>query len=108
MGNEWQLGAVSTAEWTGVPLAEILDRAGLAPEARDIVFRGADRGNVAEAADPIHFERSLPAADAGHSGSQLAYAMNGEPLPLEHGYPMRLIVPGWYAVPRSNGWPGSR
>jgi DMSO/TMAO reductase YedYZ molybdopterin-dependent catalytic subunit/rhodanese-related sulfurtransferase len=97
-GEQWQLGAVSTAEWTGVPLAEILDRAGLTPEALEIVFRGADQGDVGEAADPIRFERSLPVTDAGHSGSLLAYAMNGEPLPLEHGYPARLIVPGWYAV----------
>ena len=81
-----------------MPLAEILDRAGLAPEALEIVFRGADQGNVGHAADPIRFERSLPVTDAGHSGSLLAYAMNGEPLPLEHGYPLRLIVPGWYAV----------
>jgi DMSO/TMAO reductase YedYZ molybdopterin-dependent catalytic subunit/rhodanese-related sulfurtransferase len=97
-GEQWQLGAVSTAEWTGVPLAEILDRAGPTPEALEIVFRGADQGDVGEPADPIRFERSLPVTDAGHSGSLLAYAMNGEPLPLEHGYPMRLIVPGWYAV----------
>jgi DMSO/TMAO reductase YedYZ molybdopterin-dependent catalytic subunit len=97
-GEQWQLGAVSTAEWTGVPLAEVLDRAGLTPQAVEIVFRGADQGNVGDAADPIRFERSLPAADAGHTGALLAYAMNGEPLPLEHGYPLRLIVPGWYAV----------
>src|SRR6516164_846185 len=97
-GEQWQLGAVSTAEWTGVPLAEILDRAGLKPQAQEIVFRGADQGNVGDAADPIRFERSLPVTDAGHSGSLLAYAMNGEPLPLEHGHPLRLIVPGWYAV----------
>jgi DMSO/TMAO reductase YedYZ molybdopterin-dependent catalytic subunit/rhodanese-related sulfurtransferase len=97
-GEQWQLGAVSTAEWTGVPLAEILDLAGPTPEAVEIVFRGADQGNVGDAADPIRFERSLPVTDAGHPGSLLAYAMNGEPLPLEHGYPLRLIVPGWYAV----------
>jgi DMSO/TMAO reductase YedYZ molybdopterin-dependent catalytic subunit/rhodanese-related sulfurtransferase len=97
-GEQWQLGAVSTAEWAGVPLAEILDRAGLSPEAVEIVFRGADRGSVGDAADPIRFERSLPVTDAGHPGALLAYAMNGEPLPLEHGYPLRLIVPGWYAV----------
>src|SRR5215469_751001 len=96
--RRWQLGAVSTAEWTGVPLAEILDQAGLTPQAVEIVFRGADQGNAGNAADPICFERSLPVADAGHTGSLLAYAMNGEPLPLEHGYPLRLIVPGWYAV----------
>jgi DMSO/TMAO reductase YedYZ molybdopterin-dependent catalytic subunit/rhodanese-related sulfurtransferase len=97
-GEQWQLGAVSTAEWTGVPLTETLDRAGLRQQAVEIVFRGADRGNVGDAADPIRFERSLPVTDAGHPGSLLAYAMNGEPLPLEHGYPLRLIVPGWYAV----------
>ncbi len=97
-GEQWQLGAVSTAEWTGVPLAEILDRAGLTPEAVEIVFRGADQGNAGDAADPIRFERGLPVTDAGHPGSLLAYAMNGEPLPFEHGYPLRLIVPGWYAV----------
>jgi DMSO/TMAO reductase YedYZ molybdopterin-dependent catalytic subunit/rhodanese-related sulfurtransferase len=97
-GEQWQLGAVSTAEWTGVPLAEILDRAGLTTEAVEIVFRGADQGHVVDAADPIRFERSLAVADAGQSSALLAYAMNGEPLPLEHGYPLRLIVPGWYAV----------
>jgi DMSO/TMAO reductase YedYZ molybdopterin-dependent catalytic subunit len=97
-GEQWQLGAVSTAEWTGVPLGEVLDRACLRPQAREIVFRGADQGHVAEAADPIRFQRSLPVTDAGHAGALLAYAMNGEPLPLQHGYPMRLIVPGWYAV----------
>jgi DMSO/TMAO reductase YedYZ molybdopterin-dependent catalytic subunit len=97
-GEQWQLGAVSTAEWTGVPLAEILGRAGLTPEAVEIVFRGADQGSAGDAADPIRFERSLPVTGAGHPGSLLAYAMNGEPLPLEHGYPLRLIVPGWYAV----------
>jgi DMSO/TMAO reductase YedYZ molybdopterin-dependent catalytic subunit/rhodanese-related sulfurtransferase len=97
-GEQWQLGAVSTAEWTGVALAEVLDHAGLTPQAAEIVFRGADQGNVGDAADPIHFERSLPVTDADYPGSLLAYAMNGEPLPREHGYPLRLIVPGWYAV----------
>ena len=97
-GEQWHLGAVSTAEWTGVPLTEILDRAGTTPEALEIVFRGADQSSAWEAADRVRFERSLTVADARHSGSLLAYAMNGEPLPLEHGYPLRLIVPGWYAV----------
>jgi DMSO/TMAO reductase YedYZ molybdopterin-dependent catalytic subunit len=97
-GEQWDLGAVSTAEWTGVPLTEILDRAGITPDACEVVFRGADRGSAGEAADPVHFERSLTVTDARHSESLLAYAMNGDPLPLEHGYPLRLIVPGWYAV----------
>jgi DMSO/TMAO reductase YedYZ molybdopterin-dependent catalytic subunit len=97
-GEQWHLGAVSTAEWTGVPLAELLDRAGLAPQAVEIVFRGADQGTTGGTAEPIRFERSLPAGDARHCGALLAYAMNGEPLPLQHGYPLQLIVPGWYAV----------
>jgi DMSO/TMAO reductase YedYZ molybdopterin-dependent catalytic subunit len=97
-GEQWGLGAVSTAEWTGVPLVEILGRAGITAEAREIVFRGVDRGSTGETADPVRFERSLSVIDARHSESLLAYAMNGEPLPIEHGYPLRLIVPCWYAV----------
>ena len=97
-GEQWRLGAISTAEWAGVPLTEILDRAGMAPEAREVVFRGADRGSPGEGAAPVRFERSLSVADARHSESLLAYAMNGELLPLEHGYPLRLLVPGWYGV----------
>src|SRR5215469_2370448 len=97
-GEQWRLGAASTAEWAGVPLTEILDRAAVKPEACEVIFRGADRGSAGEAAAPVRFERSLSVADARQSESLLAYAMNGEPLPLEHGYPLRLIVPGWYAV----------
>ena len=97
-GEQWRLGAASTAEWAGVPLTEILDRAGIKPGACEVIFRGADRGSAGEAAGLVRFERSLSIADARQSESLLAYAMNGEPLPLEHGYPLRLIVPGWYAV----------
>ena len=92
-GEQWRLGAVSTAEWVGVPLTEILDRAGLKPDAREVVFRGADRGVPSQGSAPIRFERSLSVADAQHSESLLAYAMNGQPLPLEHEYPLRLIMP---------------
>lgn len=98
VGEQWQLGAVSTAEWTGVPLVEILDRAGMTPNAREIVFRGADRGNVDGSTQPIYFERSLSLDEARCSETLLAYAMNGDPLPVQHGYPLRIIVPGWYAV----------
>jgi DMSO/TMAO reductase YedYZ molybdopterin-dependent catalytic subunit len=89
---------VSTAEWTGVPLVEVLDRAGVRVEARQAVFRGADEGTVPGRDEPIRFERSLGIDDARSQDVLLAYAMNGEPLPVQHGYPMRLIVPGWYAV----------
>jgi DMSO/TMAO reductase YedYZ molybdopterin-dependent catalytic subunit len=97
-GEKWGLGAVSTAEWTGVPLVEILDRAGVRQDAKDVLFRGADGGAVDGRSDSIRFERSLRIDDARDSDVLMAYAMNGEPLPVEHGYPLRLIVPRWYAV----------
>jgi len=97
-GEPWGLGAVSTAEWAGVPLVEVLDRAGLKPAAQELVFRGADCGRVAGRTDRTYFERSLGLEEARKSQALLAYAMNGEPLPIEHGYPLRLIVPDRYGV----------
>jgi DMSO/TMAO reductase YedYZ molybdopterin-dependent catalytic subunit len=97
-GEPWGFGAVSTAEWTGVPLTEVLRRAGLRPGAKEVIFGGADRGMIDGAPHPIHFERSLAVADVAESDALLAYAMNGQPLPPRHGYPLRLVVPGWYAV----------
>jgi anti-anti-sigma factor len=97
-GEQWNLGAVSTAEWTGVPLAEVLNRAGVKAGAREVVFRGADTGKLEASGEPTRFERSLSMDDAQGSGALLAYAMNGEALPIVHGYPLRVIVPGWYAV----------
>jgi DMSO/TMAO reductase YedYZ molybdopterin-dependent catalytic subunit len=97
-GEKWDVGAVSTAEWTGVPLAEVLDRAGVKAGAREVLFRGADGGRIEGRPEPIRFERSLQLDIAGDSEALLAYAMNGEPLPIQHGRPLRLVVPGWYAV----------
>ena len=97
-GEQWGFGAVSTAEWTGVPLTEVLDRAGVQATAREVLFRGADRGQVDAHGGRVHFERSLPIDLLGQAGALLAYAMNGEELPVRHGYPLRLVVPGWYAV----------
>jgi DMSO/TMAO reductase YedYZ molybdopterin-dependent catalytic subunit len=97
-GEQWRLGAVSTAEWTGVPLTEVLDRAGVQTGATDLVFRGADNGTVDDRTEPVCFERGLGLDVARQSGALLAYAMNGEAIPVHHGYPVRLIVPNWYGV----------
>ncbi|HEY2929353.1 sulfite oxidase [Piscinibacter sp.] len=97
-GEKWDLGAVSTAEWSGVPLAEVLDRAGVRSSAREVLFRGADGGTLAGHPGPVRFERSLPLDQARDAEGLLAYAMNGEALPIQHGHPLRLVVPDWYAV----------
>lgn len=95
---QWGLGAAGTAAWTGVQLVDILDQAGLAADASEVVFRGADCGHVDGCADIAFFERSLSLGDIAEGGVLLAYAMNGVPLPRRHGYPLRLLVPGWYGM----------
>jgi DMSO/TMAO reductase YedYZ molybdopterin-dependent catalytic subunit len=97
-GEPWEYGAVATAEWTGVPLAAVLEQAGLSDRAREIVVEGADQGMVATRRTPISFARSLPVAKALDPHTLLAYAMNGQPLSARHGFPFRLVVPGWYGM----------
>ena len=100
-GLQWELGAVSTAEWTGVPLAAVLKRAGVKAGATEVVLEGADNGAITkEPVSPgkIHYARSLPLAKALMPEVILAYKMNSEPLPLSHGFPLRAIVPGWYGM----------
>jgi len=97
-GEQWKYGAASTAEWTGTPLAGVLSAAGPGDGVWEIVFEGADRGRVAGEDGLIGYVRSLPLERALHPDTLLAYAMNGEPLPAEHGAPVRLIVPGWYGM----------
>jgi sulfane dehydrogenase subunit SoxC len=92
----WLEEGVSTADWTGVPLVALLERAGLRPEAKDIVFRGADRG--LDRGVEHDFARSLAPAQALRDDVLLAYAMNGAPLPPQHGAPLRLVVPRWYGM----------
>lgn len=92
----WLEEGVSTAQWTGVPLAELLARAGLRPEAVDIVFRGADRG--IDRGIEHEFARSLTPPVALDAEALVAYAMNGAPLPPQHGAPLRLVVPRWYGM----------
>lgn len=95
-GEQWSLGAVGTAEWTGARLSVLLEEAGAAESAVEILFRGADSGSPAGLGRTIAFERSLPLPVP--SDALVAYAMNGRPLPAEHGAPFRLIVPGWYGM----------
>jgi DMSO/TMAO reductase YedYZ molybdopterin-dependent catalytic subunit len=87
---------VGTAEWTGTPLAPILREAGIRSDAIEAVFTGIDRGiQGGEAQD---YQRSLTLGEALRDEMLLAYAMNGAPLLPQHGYPLRLIVPGWYGM----------
>jgi DMSO/TMAO reductase YedYZ molybdopterin-dependent catalytic subunit len=97
-GERWDLGAVSTAMWGGVSLRQVLDRAGVWAGAREVVFRGADGGPLEGLRAPIRFERSLPLEVARDPDVLLVHKMNGEPLTPAHGFPLRLVVPGWYAV----------
>jgi sulfane dehydrogenase subunit SoxC len=92
----WLGEAVGTAEWTGTPLGPILADAGLLDEGAHVVFTGLDRG-VQGGIDQV-YERSLPLAEARRSEVLLAYAINGQTLPPQHGFPLRLIVPGWYGM----------
>lgn len=96
-GEPWGGGAVSTGQWSGVPLRAVLDSAGLLPEAVEILFTGADQG-VAGDRDGVHFARSLPLAKALEEDVLLAFELDGSPISLAHGGPLRLVVPGWYGM----------
>jgi DMSO/TMAO reductase YedYZ molybdopterin-dependent catalytic subunit len=96
VSQPWLVEAVGTAEWTGVPLRDVLDEAGLAAEATEVVFTGADHGY--ERGVEQDYQRSLTVAEAMRPEMLLAYQMNGAPLPPQHGYPLRLIAPGWYGM----------
>ncbi|HYT92244.1 MAG TPA: sulfite oxidase [Gemmataceae bacterium] len=97
-GVQWGAGAIGHAEWTGVPLRLVLQKAGVRPEATEVLFEGYDRGTEADHPEPMAFARSLPLAKALDPDTLLAVRMNGELLEAEHGFPVRLLVPGWYGV----------
>lgn len=96
ISQPWLHEAVGNAEWTGTPLRPLLDEAGLADDAVEVVFTGMDRG--VEGGIEQRYERSLPVDELRSDDVLLAYAMNGASLPPQHGYPVRLLVPGWYGM----------
>jgi DMSO/TMAO reductase YedYZ molybdopterin-dependent catalytic subunit len=95
---QWGRGAVGTARWSGVPVCELLEKAGLGRVVREVIFEGADRGEEPGSSRAISFTRSLPLRKAMDPDTIVALRMNDKPLPQEHGHPARLIVPGWYAM----------
>jgi DMSO/TMAO reductase YedYZ molybdopterin-dependent catalytic subunit len=94
-GGEWSHGAMGNARWAGVRLKDVLDRAGVKAGAIQVRFNGMDEPVVPDAPD---FMKSLDIDHARDGEVMLAYAMNGEQLPLLNGFPLRLIVPGWYST----------
>lgn len=96
ISQPWLTGAIGTAEWTGTPLNVLLDEAGLRDSAREILFTGIDRG--IEGGVEQDYQRSLPLDVALSDDVIVAWEMNGAPIEPQHGYPVRLIVPGWYGM----------
>lgn len=96
INQPWMHEAVSTAEWTGTPLKPILEEAGLSDRAVEVLFTGRDRGIQGE--EDQYYQRSLRMEDVMRDEVLLAYEMNGAPLEIQHGFPLRLMVPGWYGM----------
>jgi hypothetical protein len=90
-GIQWANGAVGNGRWRGVRLADVLRRAGVKPGAVEVLFDGGDNpiGSMSD------FQRAIPMKKAFHPATILAYEMNGEALPVKHGFPLRAVVPGW-------------
>jgi DMSO/TMAO reductase YedYZ molybdopterin-dependent catalytic subunit len=99
-GFPFFIGGIGTATWVGTPLAPLLQEAGVLDQGIEVVFVGSDAGEEEVRGLKMHqnFARSMSLADAMHSNNLLCYEMNGEPLPRPHGFPLRLIAPGWYGV----------
>ena len=96
VSQPWLLEAIGTAEWTGTPLRGILEDAGVDSSAVELVFTGRDEG--VQGGETQLYQRSLTTEDAMREEVMLVYEMNGAPLEPQHGYPLRLIVPGWYGM----------
>ena len=94
-GAQWGNGAMGNARWTGVPIRSILSKAGIKEGAVDVAFAALDRGGYSTVPD---FTKSLTIDRATQEEVLVAYEMNGQPLPILNGLPVRLVVPGWYAT----------
>ncbi len=94
VSQPWGLEAIGTACWGGTPLRPLLEEAGVRPEAVELVLTGLDRG--VEGGEMQFYRRGLPLADS--ADALLVFDMNGAPLPPQHGFPLRLVVPGWYGM----------
>jgi DMSO/TMAO reductase YedYZ molybdopterin-dependent catalytic subunit len=96
VSQPWLTEAIGTGLWRGVALAPLLEEAAPGAGAVDVVFSGLDRGVEGDVEQ--RYERSLPLPEAMDAGCVLAYELNGTPLPPQHGFPLRLVVPGWYGM----------
>jgi DMSO/TMAO reductase YedYZ molybdopterin-dependent catalytic subunit len=96
LSQPWLVEAIGTASWTGASLRDVVQRAGLREDAVELVFTGADRGIQGEVEHD--YQRSLTIDEAIREDVLLAYEMNGRPLEPQHGFPLRLLVPGWYGM----------
>jgi DMSO/TMAO reductase YedYZ molybdopterin-dependent catalytic subunit len=99
-GFPWFTSGVGTAKWAGAPLAPLLQAAGVTERGKEVVFWGSDAGEeeVRQIKMPQYFARSMSIDEAMNPNNLLCYEMNGTPLPQAHGFPVRLIAPGWYGI----------
>ena len=97
-GVQWDNGAVSVSKWRGVSVKTVLEQASLKSKATDVLFEGADCGKEAHGNGDLVYAMSVPMAKLLEPDTILAYEMNGETLPEDHGFPIRLLVPGWYGM----------
>ena len=96
-GTPWDLGAISQARFSGTSLRDLLEQLNLSNEVLEVLFVGADRGET-RTGQSVPYARSLPLEVALHPDTLLVWEMNGQALPEQHGYPLRLLVPGWYGM----------
>ncbi|CAM3825155.1 sulfite oxidase [Mesobacillus zeae] len=97
-GEQWEKGAISQGIWKGVPLSALLEHTGIKEGAKEVVVEGYDYGERTDLDQVYTFSRSLPIEKALHPDTMIAYEYNHRPIPFKHGYPLRLIVPQWYAM----------